>query len=89
MERSCYVGKKKSECILNIKITELLWHFDCMITANFKSKCMKLLKNTIAIIITAGFISSCIPHPGRRPMPPGHDKKVEKLKEHHPSNRNK
>ena len=40
---------------------------------------MKLLKNTIAIIITAGFISSCIPHPGRRPMPPGHDKKVEKL----------
>ncbi|WP_157969194.1 hypothetical protein [Chryseobacterium piscium] len=50
---------------------------------------MKLLKNTIAIIITAGFISSCIPHPSQRPMPPGHDKKVEKLKEHHPRNRNR
>ncbi|WP_156122505.1 hypothetical protein [Chryseobacterium sp. JAH] len=50
---------------------------------------MRLLKNTIAALLLAGFFSSCLPHPSRRPMPPGHDKKVEKLKEAHPSNRNK
>ena len=50
---------------------------------------MKFLKNTITILILTGFFSSCVPHPSQRPMPPGHDKKVEKLKEAHPSNRNK
>ncbi|MFL9832928.1 hypothetical protein [Chryseobacterium terrae] len=48
---------------------------------------MKFLKNTIVILVIAGFISSCLPHPSQRPMPPGHDKKVEELKKHHPSNR--
>nr|WP_314491259.1 hypothetical protein [uncultured Chryseobacterium sp.] len=43
---------------------------------------MKLLKNTILMVTAAAFLSSCLPHPGRRPMPPGHDKKVEKIKEH-------
>ena len=50
---------------------------------------MKFLKNTVAMLILAGFFSSCVPHPSQRPMPPGHDKKVEKLKEAHPRNRNR
>lgn len=50
---------------------------------------MKFLKNTVAMLILAGFFSSCVPHPSRRPMPPGHDKKVEKLKEAHSRNRNR
>jgi hypothetical protein len=50
---------------------------------------MKPIKNIVVIIVIAGFFSSCVPHPSRRPMPPGHDKKVEELKERHPSNRNR
>jgi len=48
---------------------------------------MKFIKNTIAVMITAGFLASCVPHPSQRPMPPGHDKKVQELKDRHPSNR--
>ena len=50
---------------------------------------MKFIKNTIAALILAGFFASCVPHPSQRPMPPGHDKKVQELKDHHPRNRNK
>lgn len=52
-----------------------------------KNSIMKLIKNTISAFILIGMFSSCLPHPSRRPMPPGHDKKVEKLKEAHPRNR--
>ncbi|CAD7814553.1 hypothetical protein CHRY9390_02824 [Chryseobacterium aquaeductus] len=48
---------------------------------------MKLIKNIIATLVTAGFLYSCVPHPSQRPKPPGHDKKVEELKEAHPKNR--
>ncbi|MCY0968291.1 hypothetical protein [Chryseobacterium wangxinyae] len=48
---------------------------------------MKLLKNTIAALIIASFFYSCVPHPGKRPMPPGHDKKVQELKDRHPGKR--
>ena len=50
---------------------------------------MKFVKSALATLLIAGFFSSCVPHPSKRPMPPGHDKKVEKLKENHPRNRNR
>lgn len=50
---------------------------------------MKFIKNIVAAIILAGLFSSCVPHPSQRPMPPGHDAKVEKLKEAHPRNRHR
>lgn len=48
---------------------------------------MKFIKNTISLLLLAGFFSSCLPHPSQKPMPPGHDKKVEELKQAHPKNR--
>lgn len=48
---------------------------------------MKIIKNTIAALVFVSFLGSCLPHPSQRPKPPGHDKKVEELKERHPSNR--
>lgn len=66
----------------------IFWHFDCMIlTNNLKSLIMKFLKNAIAALFLSAFFTSCLPHPGKRPTPPGHDRKVEELKERHPGNR--
>jgi len=48
---------------------------------------MKFLKNAIAALFLSAFFTSCLPHPGKRPTPPGHDRKVEELKERHPGNR--
>ena len=49
---------------------------------------MKGLTKILGMVAIIAFLASCVapPHPGRRPMPPGHGKHMHKAKKHHPHN---
>ncbi|CAD7814559.1 hypothetical protein CHRY9390_02825 [Chryseobacterium aquaeductus] len=49
---------------------------------------MKGLKKILGMVAIIAFLASCVapPHPGRRPVPPGHGKHMHKAKKHHPHN---